>query len=109
MRARRKAITFAVLRPDFRPLAVMVAAALFFMAQAIFAAHASTPVEDLLGHSAADCAVCLAGGLVDDPSDGAPDVAGPGAYSALEITAIPAEVLTQITGYAASPRGPPTL
>lgn len=107
MTARAKPIAaFFDARP-VRPFATLAAALLFMLAQTLFAAHASTSVEDLKGHSAAECAVCFAGGAGDDPANGLPAIKAPAARSEAVRTAIPAALLTEIAVRAASPRGPP--
>lgn len=93
---------------SFRSFAVFAAAFLFLLAQTLFAAHASTSVEDLQGHSAAECAVCLAGGVADDPAKALPSVREPLAVSEAVKTAIPAALMTEIAVRAASPRAPPS-
>ncbi len=94
---------------DPRPLLALAIAGLFILAQALFAAHASSPVDDLKGHSAAECALCLAGGAIDDPSNAAPRLAPPVSRTEAAKTAIPATLLTEIAVSAASPRAPPLL
>jgi hypothetical protein len=107
MRIRRKAIAVAKTGRDLRPLLALALAGLFFLAQALLAAHASSPVEDLKGHSVADCALCLAGGAIDDPSNAAPRLSAPVSRTEAAMLAIPAALLTEITVHAASPRAPP--
>jgi hypothetical protein len=93
-------------RPN-RSLFVAAAAFFFLVAQALFAAHASSPVDDLQGHSPAECAVCLAGAAADDPANGAPQLAVPESRFEAAKTAIPAALLTEISVRAAAPRAPP--
>lgn len=95
-------------RPD-RRLAVVVAALFFLLAQTVFAAHASSPADDLQGHLAAECAVCLAGGAADGPANTLPAVKEPPVFSDAVKTAIPTALLTEIAVRAASPRAPPSL
>jgi len=90
-----------------RSFVVIAAAFLFLLAQTLFAAHANTPVEDLKGHSSAGCAICLAGGAIDDPANGAPAILVPATRIEAAKTAIPAALLTLIAVRAASPRAPP--
>lgn len=92
---------------SMRPFFAVAAAFFFLVAQALFAAHAASPVDDLQGHSAAECAFCLAGAAADDPAAGAPTIANPASRLEAEKTAIPAALLTEIAVRAASPRAPP--
>lgn len=107
MRARRKAIAIAATGRDMRPLLALALGALFLLAQALFAAHASSTVEDVKGHTAAECPLCLAGGAIDDPSNASPRLAAPASRTEAGKTAIPSALLTEITVAAASPRAPP--
>ena len=107
MKAQRRAIAAAASGRYMRPLLVLAFAGLFILAQALFAAHASTQVEELKGHSAAECAVCLVGGAVDDPSNAAPRLTAPATRTEAAKTAIAAALLTEIAVSAASPRAPP--
>ncbi len=88
---------------------MLAVAALFVLAQFLFAAHAASPVEELKGHSAAECAVCLAGGVADDPCNAAPALSVPVSKIEAGKTAIPAALLTEIAVRAASPRAPPAV
>lgn len=89
-------------------LLVLFAAGVFFLlAQSLFAAHASGGADDLKGHSAAECAVCLAGGVADDPANSRPSIEPPARRADAAKTAIPAALLTEIAVRAASPRAPP--
>lgn len=107
MKARAKAIALPSGDRSLRSFVVIAAALFFLLAQALFAAHATTPVEDLKGHSTAECAVCFAGGVADDPAKGLPSVSEPSPRSEAVKTAIPAALLTEIAVRAASPRAPP--
>lgn len=88
-------------------MGLAVAAFVFFVAQTLFAAHASTPIEDLKGHSAAECAICFSGGVAEAAAPGAPAIVTPLFRMDAEKTAVPTALLTEITVRAASPRGPP--
>jgi hypothetical protein len=107
MKASAKAIAAPDSDRSMRSFAIVAAALFFLLAQALFAAHASAPVEDLNGHSAADCAVCFAGGAADDPAKALPAIKEPSPRSEAVKTAIPAALLTLIAVRAASPRAPP--
>ncbi len=107
MRARAKAIVAPFGDRSVRSFAVISALLFFLLAQTLFAAHASTSVEDLKGHSTAECAVCLAGGVADDPAKGLAAIPEPSPRSEAVKTAIPAALLTEIAVRAASPRAPP--
>jgi hypothetical protein len=107
MRSRAKAIAARVSNGSARTLAVLAAALFFLLAQTLFAAHASKPIDDLHGHSAAECAICLAGGVTDDPAKASPVIKEPVALTEAVKTAIPAALLTELAVRAASPRAPP--
>lgn len=107
MRARAKAIAAPFGDRSVRSFIVVAAALFLLLAQTLFAAHASASVDDLKGHSAADCAVCFAGSVADDPAKGLPAIKEPSRQSQANETAIPAALLTEIAVRAASPRAPP--
>ncbi len=107
MRASPRAIAALSSDRSARSVLVVAAALFFLLAQTLFAAHASTTVDDLKGHSAAECAVCLAGGAADDPANALPSIKEPSRKGEAAKTAIPAALLTEIAVRAASPRAPP--
>lgn len=92
---------------NLRLVGLVFAAFVFLVAQTLFAAHASTPVEDLKGHSAAECAICFSGGVAEAAAPGAPAIVMPVSRLDAEKTAVPTALLTEIAVNAASPRGPP--
>lgn len=90
-----------------RTLVSVGAALLFVVAQALFAAHASSSSDGLKGHSADGCAICLAGRVAVDPAAGPPLVREPSPASDPIKIAIPGALQTEIAVRAASPRAPP--
>jgi len=107
-KAAAKALAFDRNTKALRLFVVVAAGFFFLLAQTLFAAHASNGgPEHMKGHSPAGCALCLAGGVLDDPANAAPRLAPPTARVDAVKTAIPAALLTAIAVEAASPRGPP--
>lgn len=107
MKARTKAKAVARPGQPLRLLVLLAAGFFFLLAQALVGAHASGGADDLKGHSAAECAVCLAGGAFDDPARSLPALTPPAPRVDAAKTAIPAALLTEIAVRAASPRAPP--
>jgi hypothetical protein len=107
MMRRTRAKAVARTAQPLRLLALFAAGVFFLIAQALVGAHASGGVDDLEGHSAAECAVCIAGGALDDPESSLPALTRPGCRADAAKTAIPAALLTEIAVRAASPRAPP--
>lgn len=109
MRPRTKAKAVAPTAQPLRLIALFAAGVFFLLAQALIGAHASGGVDDLKGHSAAECAVCLAGSAFDDPQNSLPALKPPAPRAEALKTAIPAALLTETAVRAASPRAPPPL
>ncbi len=109
MRPRSRARALARTAQPLRLFVLLAAGVFFLLAQSLFAAHAAGDPEDLKGHSAAECAVCLAGGALDDPACSLPALKPPAPRAEIAKTAIPAALLTEIAVRAASPRAPPLL
>ncbi len=109
MRSRTRAKAVARTAQPLRLIAIFAAGVFFLLAQALVEAHASGGVDDLKGHSAAECAVCLAGSALDDPASSLPALRPPTPRAEAAKTAIPAALLTEIAVRAASPRAPPLI
>ncbi len=109
MRPRIRAKAVARTAQPLRLIALFAAGVFFLLAQALVGAHASSGVDDLKGHSAAECAVCLAGSALGDPASSLPALTAPMPRAEAVKTAIPAALLTEIAVRTANPRAPPLI
>lgn len=108
MKAAARALAFDRDTKALRLFVVLAAGFFFLLAQTMFAAHASSGgPEHMKGHSLSECALCLAGSVLDDPANALPKLAAPTARVEAAKTPIPAALLTVIAVEAASPRAPP--
>ncbi|MCA8888309.1 MAG: hypothetical protein KDA46_05745 [Parvularculaceae bacterium] len=84
-------------------------AVFYLVAQLLVAAHAPTFAGDYIDHIPNECAACLAGAAVDDPSANGPALVRVG-YS-LDLASAPAPVVQHAVAVvtAASPRAPPSI
>lgn len=82
-------------------------ALLFVAAQLVFGAHAAAQPDYLLDHSPANCAICIAGAVSDDPALHVVGVAEPVPVLGEAATPMPRAEIATPAIFSAEPRAPP--